>query len=166
MIPRRNIPFKTFTSFFPELDLPVILTSESASEFSKFNDPFPMEILKEYFEELDEFDEFTEYVPCLRIPETGDFTALIYYKASLLDYAFYIVSYDKEGNLLTKKPLNRISVDGNKIKNSACIIEDDWNIKIVAGEQNTKDIDYNTDNSKTTSLEILPTGDIVYTLQD
>lgn len=167
MIAKKLIPFKKFLSYFPEVELPIILTSDSASEISKYNTPFAKQIVEEYCMEWDtEVDEFTEYIPCFKLPETGDFSVLVYYKATLLSYGFFIVSYLNNGDLIGRKPLNSIELDSGKIKNSAAVIDEDWGINIVAGEQDIKELDYRSDKSKMTSLEILPTGDIIYTLQD
>lgn len=164
---QRNISFQSFLEFFPEVELPVMLTSETASEFSKYNHPFSASIIQEYCIEWDiEVDEFTEYIPCFKIPDTGDFTAIVYYKATLLEYGFFIVTYLNSGELISKKPLNSILLADDSIKNSAATIDEDWVIKIVSGEQVIKELDYDTSKSKTTSLEILPTGDIIYGLQD
>ena len=164
---KKSIPFNKFVEYFPEISLPVMLTSETASEFSKFNHPFPPLIVEEYCREWDpQMDELTEFVPCFRLPDTGDFTVIVYYEATLLKYGFYIVSYQNDGHIISRKPLNSILITDGKIRNSAAIIDEDWGIKVVAGEQDISEIDYNTENTKMTSLEILPTGDITYTLDD
>jgi len=167
MIAKNQVSFEDFIAYFPSIELPIVLTDTSASEFSKFNQPFSGTIVEKYFNSWDKkIDEFTEYIPCFRIPDTGNFIAIVYYKATLLNYGFYIVSFDLKGNFISYKPLNNIHFENNLLSNAVTFIDEDWIIKIVAGEQDLDKHDYNPENSKITSLEILPTGDIINRLAE
>lgn len=163
MTSRKLVSFKDFTAYFPEIELPVILTKDSASEFSRYNKPFNNNVIEEYFVKWDkEIDEYSEFLPCFKIPETGEFTAFVYYKASLLKYGFYIITFDKNNDLLSIRPLNSIEIKAEKIENSAVIIDEDWLIRVVAGEQELHVEDYDANESRMSTMEILPTGDIIY----
>ena len=95
-----KIDFKNFLKKFPSVEMPVTISDEVSSEFSKINDPLPMPLIDQYiltYEEV-EPDDLTEYVACLRIPETNGFFAIIYGKASLMNYQYIFLPFQKTEN--------------------------------------------------------------------
>ncbi|MFT7452566.1 MAG: hypothetical protein ACI9VN_003301, partial [Patescibacteria group bacterium] len=93
MIKKQQATFKDFLQKFPKISLPVTLTEDSHHDFSKTNDPIPALMVEEFLMKLEteEVDEFTEYIPCFRIPKTDGFTAIVYFKAGLLNYEYNLL---------------------------------------------------------------------------
>ncbi|WP_235297247.1 hypothetical protein [Portibacter marinus] len=165
----KNRPsFSQFLDFFPPVELPINLTDETLVVFSKENKPLPMPFVREYImkHDLTEPDEFTEYVPCFQIPDTENFDAVVYWKAQLLNYEFHLVTFDKKGEFITGKVLGGTITNGNTVIKTVASIDQDWIIHIVSGEDDVRNPDYNPEDSKSFSMEILPTGDVIFSLNE
>ena len=126
--------FETFLSYFPEIDPPVTLTDESIDHISLTNDPLPDPLIYEFIKKWDtaEDDEFTEYVPCFKW-KLEKIHCIIYWKAGLLKYEYFLVTTDLKGEMIAKKSLCGTIVEGEIIKKSVARIEDENIINIVAG---------------------------------
>lgn len=150
--------------FFPKVELPVTFSDDYISTFSVNNKPIPSALIEEFILrwEGEEVDEFTEYVPCIQVPETDDYQALVYWKAGLLRYEFILVTIDKAGTLISRKPIASTLSDNNTVRKSVARIDEDLIIHIVAGE-NEGDREYDPAKSQGFSMEIIPTGDIIFT---
>lgn len=161
---QRKASFKDLLSFFPELELPTSFSEEHIIIFSKENKPLPPEIIEGFISKWETKDsEYTEFIPCGMIESNNDYTALVYWKGDLLKYEYIIVTLDPRGNLITKKTIASTIAEGSVIKKSVAYIDEDLIIHIVAGA-NEADTDYDADQSKAFSMEILPTGDIIFSL--
>jgi len=165
----KNRPsFSQFLDFFPPVDLPINLTDETLMVFSKENKPLPSPFVAEYIMKHDntEPDEFTEYVPCFRIPDTDNFQAVVYWKAQLLNYEFHIITFDNKGEFITGKVLGGTITNGDTVIKSVASIDKDWIITIVTGEDDVHNLIYNPEESKAYSMELLSTGDIIFSLNE
>lgn len=165
---KSNPSFTQFLNFFPELELPVHLTDESLSVFSQENLALPVPVFQKFISKYDntETDEFTEYIPCFRIPHTENFYGLVYWKAQLLNYEYHLVTFDIKGNFITGKVIGGLLTNGSTIIKTVATIDEDWVVHIVSGEDNVHAPNYNPESSKAFSMEILSTGDIIFTLND
>lgn len=163
-----KVDFKQFLSFFPEIEMPVILTDENLSVFSKENKVLPGPLVSEFIGSHDnsEADVFTEYIPCFRIPNTENFVGIVYWKAQLLNYEYHLVTYDLKGNFITGKVIAGIISNGNTLIKSVATIDEDWIIHIVTGEDDVRSPNYVADSSKAFTMELLSTGDIIFSLND
>lgn len=150
-------------SYFPEIELPVTLAEESAEAFSKNNKPLPPQIISEYIMkwETEEADEMTEFVPCLTVTKTEDFIGLVYWKASLLVYEFILVSITHAGDLISKKVIASTKLDGDIVKKSAAVIDEDLIVHIVAGATYSS-AGYEPSSSQSFSMEFMEKGEIVF----
>jgi hypothetical protein len=157
-----------FLDFFPPVELPVNLTDESIMVFSKENKAIPVLLQQEFIIKHDhtDSDEFTEYVPCFQIPETENFYAVVYWKAQLLTYEYHLVTFDKNGEFITGKVIGGTITNGNTIIKTVATIDEDWIIHIVSGEDDVRNPNYNPENSKAFTMELLATGDIIFSLTD
>ena len=155
----QKISFEYFLEKFPEIELPVTLSDDSASEFSKKNDPLPAQMIQEFID--DQEDEFTEYIACLRISNTHDFHAIIYWKAALLNYQYILTTYDKKGKLIDKSVIAGTYSDGKSLTKSVATIEEDWIIYIVSGQTAANTSTYDPTTSNAFNLELLATGEII-----
>ena len=107
-------------------------------------------------------DEFTEYLPCCSIPFTQQFHAVIYWKASLLNYEYVLATYGLRGKFITKETIGGTKVDGDVLTHSVATIDEDWLIHIVEGSaKDKKDEIYDPTKSKTITFELMDSGDIM-----
>jgi hypothetical protein len=166
-MPSIDLSFEHFLTYFPEVELPVILSEESPHTFDRHNTPFPAHIIEAYLVRIDpgKIDEFTEYVPCFRLPDQADFHALIYWKAGLLDYQFHLVTYDKKSfNLIDHKTLAGVQSVNNKLSRSVATIDEDLIIHVVKGESAEEDSPYDASSTTSYHFELLPGGQIISSL--
>ncbi|MBK7807462.1 MAG: hypothetical protein IPJ51_14320 [Saprospiraceae bacterium] len=150
--------------YFPETELPVLISEDHLSEFEINSDPFPQVFIDEVLLEWEkEADEFTEFIPCFRLPKEEKFNAIVYWKGALLRYDFVLVTLDKNGELINKKSIASTIVNDNVIKKSVASIEPDLIINIIAG-QTLDGEEYDASMSKAFAMEILPTGEIIFAM--
>jgi len=159
--------FNAFRSYFPEIELPVTLSDDSIIEINKYNKPLAQALIERIIIPIEgnDIDEYTEFVPCMQLPPTDDYYALIYWKGKLLSYEYVLVTFDKSSNLLSRKVISGTRVEDNKVIKSVCNIDEDLIIHIIVGgqEENAK---YDAQSSQAMSMEILTSGDIIFSLQE
>lgn len=163
-----NITIEELLSFFPEVELPVQITEELVMTAESVNKVMPAAVIEAFivkWEGQEEFDEFTEFVPVLRLPSTDEFHAVIYWKGGLMRYEYILVTLDTKGNLITRRPVSSTLSDGVTVKKSVATIDEDLIIHIMAGE-NLANGRYNPENSQAFNMEIMHTGDIIFSLGD
>lgn len=156
----------TFTSFlkkFPEIALPITLTEESHIEFSRRNSPLSQEMIMEYILKIEQFDfdEFTEFIPCVKISKTDGFHAIIYWRASLMDYEYTLATFTPKGQFIDKKVIAGTKMRDGVLVRSVTTIEDDWLIYIVMGTSDPDEEEFTAVNSRSLNMELLATGEIV-----
>lgn len=163
-----NVTIDELLGFFPEVELPIEITEDLVIAADSVNKVLPPQIIEAYlveWERSEEFDEFTEFVPILRILETDEFYGLIYWKGGLMRYEYILVTLDKLGNLITRRPIASTISDGVTVKKSVATIDEDLIIHIMAGE-NLVNAKYDPANSQAFNMEIMPTGDVIFSLGD
>jgi len=150
--------------YFPETELPIIVSEDYLSDYETNADPFPQVFIDEVLLEWEkDADEFTEFIPCFRLPKEEKFNTVVYWKGALLRYDFIMVTLDKNGELINKKSIASTIVNDNVIKKSVASIEPDLIINIIAG-QTLDGEEYDASMSKAFAMEVLPTGEIIFTL--
>lgn len=159
--------FAEFIDFFPVLELPVSLLPDIGLIPSDTM-PLPGILLDTYILpfEGDEVDEYTEYVPYGRILGTKNYHALVYWKASVMQYEFILATYDPEGKPLSHAIIGGLRSDQEGILHSVAIIHEDLSITIAEGltAETEQSIDMNKTN--TYQMAILPDGSISYDLNE
>ena len=162
---RKNptVSFNHFIDSFPELNLPVVLTEDAQAVFSKENLPLSKTLIEQFIIPLDnEIDEFTEYVPCFRVPKTFDFHAIVLWKGGLMNYQFFLITFDKKGQLIQKESIAGTQVKGDSLLRTVATIEEDWTIASVVGVASTHDVlSYDPATTLDSTLELLPDGRII-----
>ncbi len=162
----QNFNFKQFLEYFPEVDLPVTLTEDSSLDFSRLNTPFAGEIIANYIIPIEaETDEFTEYLPCFKIKNTTNFHAVVYWKAGLLNYEYKMVTFSKNGELIDGKVIAATITNQETIVRTVSTIDEDWIIHTVVGQQEVDTTSLNK-KSKSYTLELLGTGEIIFSLNE
>jgi hypothetical protein len=152
--------------YFPEIDLPIMISEDHLSSFEANCDPFPAAFIADFIMEWEkEADEYTEFIPCFRIPKEPKFDAIVYWKGGLLKYEFILVTLNKQGELISKRSIASTVITGNVIKKSVASIEPDLIINIIAG-QTLDGEEYDASMSKSFAMEILPSGEIIFNLGD
>jgi len=164
-----SIPiFKDYLACFPKVELPINLSRDSRFEFAKVNKPFPKAIIEEFIIPMEEseIDEFTEYEPCLMIDKDEEFKALIYWRGKMYSYEYILATYDKNNLVVTRKVIAGTRFDDKNIVESVAHISEDFIISIMVGQQDASAKDYNPEMSKSMSMEVLSTGDVIFSLHD
>lgn len=164
----KKIQLEDLLEFFPEVELPIEVTEDLVMTAEKVNKIIPAAIIEEFivkWEGTEDFDEYTEFVPILRIREAEEFHALLYWKGGLMKYEYILVTLDKLGNFITRKPIASTLSDGNTVKKSVSKIDEDMIIHIMAGE-NVVNGKYDPSKSQAFNMEILHSGDIIFSLGD
>jgi len=160
-----KVDFKSYKSYFPEVELPITLSDEKVMTFSSENKALPAGFIAEFIQPIEkEIDEMTEFIPCLKVPNTKDFSALVYWKGSLMKYEFILVTYDKNNRFICRRSIASVIVDGELVKKSVASIDEDLIISIIAGENKNGDEEYNPKNSKAFSMEILGDGEVIFSV--
>jgi|JI10StandDraft_1071094.scaffolds.fasta_scaffold30777_3 hypothetical protein len=150
--------------YFPETELPIIVSEDYLSDYETNADPFPQVFIDEVLLEWEkDADEFTEFIPCFRLPKEEKFNTVVYWKGALLRYDFIMATLDKNGELINKKSIASTIVNDNVIKKSVASIEPDLIINIIAG-QTLDGEEYDASMSKAFAMEVLPTGEIIFAL--
>jgi hypothetical protein len=154
--------FEFFLSFFPEAELPVNLSSDYFSMFGTLNNPVPELLSKKYiylaFE--NDNDEFAEIIPCFSLPETENFKGIVYIKISLLNYDFYLHTFDNAGRTIAYEIISSLNSDGSEIHEKAAMIDDLIRIWIMEGD-NGESNNFDPANSKFISFHVNDNGEIV-----
>jgi hypothetical protein len=164
----KEIQLEDLLGFFPEVELPIEFTDDLVLTADSVNKVLPASIIEEYivkWEGGEQFDEFTEFVPILRIREAEEFHALVYWKGGLMKYEYILATLDKLGNLITRRPIASTMSDGNTVKKSVSKIDEDMIIHIMAGESEVN-AKYDPSKSQAFNMEILHSGDIIFSLGD
>ena len=160
--------FKDFLNFFPVVDLPVNLTDESIFAFQHENAPLPQAIINQFILPIDEgkFDEYTEFMPCFQFQDTHQFTAIVYWRAQLLQYQYILATFDESNKFVTSAVIAGTQSNGEQILQSVAHIDEDWIIHIVEGSLSSKSNVYDPEESKNFNMEILATGEIIFSLNN
>ncbi len=156
--------FAAFLGKFPEVRLPVVLNDEIHHEFSRHNDPLPGLMIERFIAPLEDepVDDLTEFIACFKIPDTGEFYAVVYWKAALLNYQYVLATFTKSGLLVDKRVIAGLYSDGKTLTTSVATIDEDWVIHVVSGQSDANSAHlYDASQSKMYELELLPEGKIV-----
>lgn len=153
--------FDLFLSAFPEVKLPVSISEETIHVLSQQNIALNERLVREFilpYEE--EVDDLTEFVACFRLAEIEDFHAIVYWKASVMNYQYVLATFTKSGVLVDKAVIAGTFSDGKVITRSYARIDEDWSITIVSGQTEGSADYYDASSSRTTEMELLPDGKI------
>jgi hypothetical protein len=160
---KTDISFDHFLERFPEVKLPLTLGEDSHHDFSRSNEPLNKLMIQQYILPLDDgpVDEYTEFIACVRIPETYEFHAIIYWKAGLMTYQYSLVTFTKKGLLIDKRVIAGTFSDGKMLTKSMATIDEDWIIYVVSGQASSSKSAYDASSSTAYKLELLPDGKII-----
>ncbi len=160
-----HISFRQFLEKFPEIQLPVTLSEETAHLFSKENHPLPALMVEKFMltpEERNSLDDMTEFVPCFRLPDTHSFHALVYWRGALMDHQFVMLTFSEDGHPIDRRVLAGLYSDGKEVVQSVAHLEEDWTIYVVTGKQKVEaKLGENASQNTAREFELLPEGQII-----
>ena len=155
-----SVYFPDFVEKFSIVELPIILSPESQIEFSRENEPLhPLEI-EQYIGEVDS-DNHEEVIACFRIPETGDFVAIVYWRAKLLVYEYILATYSLKGELISQKVIAGMKAVDETVKQRAVTLDEEWTIYMIDSIIDSSNPIPDVSESKTKTFELQETGDIL-----
>lgn len=162
-----NVSLETLFEYFPEVELPITFSEDLVNTADSVNKVLPAKVIEQFIVpwENSEIDEFTEFVPVLKLKGPEEFHALVYWKGGLMQYEYILVTLDKSGELIARRPIASTLSDGKTVKKSVAQIDEDLIIHIMAGA-NLANEEYDPNNSQAFNMEILFTGDIIFSLGD
>lgn len=172
--------FNLFLTYFPEIELPVLLGEEEHHTFSSENEVLPSDLVGKFLLQGDyEFvplatniegelneaaeSEFVEYIPCFKLPDTENFHAVVYWKADLLTYEYVLNTFDNTGKSIAAHIIGGMKAEGNTVKQSVTSIQQDGFIYIAEGSAayQAGTTDFDALDEKTIRLELLNNGKIL-----
>ncbi len=157
----KDITFSEFLKIFPDTSFPAVISKDSILEFSRNNIALPAVAISKYILTWDpDTSEYVEYIPCFKFQLEKDFVAIVYHKAELLKYEYFLAVLDKKGNLISRKVIAGLISDGKQTIQSAATITNDFSIHI-AGANSTDTHLFDGNDSKQIYMEILANGQIV-----
>ena len=165
-----KVDFKNFLDRFPKIELPVTLRDDSHHDFEQ-NDPLQAQMITDFVAHYEavEPDEFTEYIACFQLPQTRQlageeqpkkttFHAVMYFKASLLQYDFVLATYSPTGVMIDKKAIAGMKVVGDKVRQTVATIDEKFSIFTAEGAITEGDEFYDANATKPRRFEILEDG--------
>jgi len=147
-----KVSFREFLNRFEEVELPISIGTETHMDFHATINPMPVPMVETFFIDtgiLSELDEFTEIIPVMKIPATSDFHAVISWKAGLLDYEYWLMTFDKVGNLIDKLRIAGTKVMDNLLLHAVVTITEELEVHVI---ENGRAADDETNFDPTRSL--------------
>ncbi|MFT6148213.1 MAG: hypothetical protein ACJAUH_000894 [Saprospiraceae bacterium] len=130
----QRISFQNFLNRFEEVSLPISIGTETHLDFSSQQNPLPVAMIDKFFIEtgvMTELDEFTELVPLMKIADTTGFHALIVWKAGLLNYEYWMLTFDDMEQLIDKKSIAGTKVMDNLLLHAVVSINEQREIHVM-----------------------------------
>ncbi|HMQ07060.1 MAG TPA: hypothetical protein PKC30_07140 [Saprospiraceae bacterium] len=161
------ISWAVFLSYFPTIELPVTLNEETLDVFSRENKVLPAAAISHFILQWEgnHDDGMTEYIPCFALPAAEEFTGLVYWKGGIAKYEFILVTIGKDGRLISRKSLASTQFNSKSIRKSVAMIDEDLIVHIMAGAL-SDDKDYEASSSRAFCMEILSSGDVLFTMDE
>lgn len=130
-----QITFENFLQFFPYVELPYTITSETQRLISRKNDPLSVTWLQAFVLGEDyEVDDYTEYMPCFSIPDTYGFWAVVYWEAALEGNTYWLATFSREGILIDQKKIAGTRYSNDGLYQMVCTIGESWMFSMAEGK--------------------------------
>lgn len=162
---QNRITFENFLQFFPYVELPYTITSDTQRLISRKNDPLAAEWLFHFV--LDQeavVDDYTEFMPCFSIADTHGFWAIVYWEANLEGTTYFLTTFSKDGILIDKKKIAGTKYTEDGLYQMVCTISETWLFSCAEGrldaQGNTAPISPDSTHLHTT-LQMTGDGEIV-----
>ena len=156
----KPLTFDAFINYFPEIDLPVVLTQESVHSFSSINTPLPPSAIGDYLlaASEEEPDEFTEYIACFRFQVNEHILAIVFWRGSLLSYDYNLWTIDlRKKEVISKKIIAGTKANKEVLLRSDAVISVDFEIEVLVNHYDSSHQMYPTKSLKY-HIEIMDDG--------
>lgn len=160
-----RITFENFLSFFPMVELPYTITSDTQRLISKQRDPLSATWMFNFVLDKDVVvDEYTEFMPCFALPDTHDFFAIVFWEAGIEGSTYFLTTFSKNGIIIDKAKIAGTKYDQDGLYQMVCTVSPTWLFSCAEGRL---DRDGNTapvssdQNHVHTSLQLTGDGEIV-----
>lgn len=163
---RPNIKFDDFLKRFIETEWPVVLTEETYEEFSRQQLPIPQLLIEAFIRPFETIDEHTEFVPCIKWQVAKDVTAIVYWKAELMQYQYILATYNPAGFQLDRQIIAGTDYKREKVVRRVATIVDDNSVHILEGSENIAKGDFDPRDTDRYTLEITEKGEIIFSLMN
>lgn len=153
--------FSKYIDLYQTIPFPVTLHKDAHHDFSKQDKGIRPEFLEAYVTPYigQNDDEFTEYVPCFQLKSEKNYIAVVLWRAALLEYEYYVMTYNNAGDLIHHQVIAGMKSDGEHIITRIAIIDDDTHFHMVEGAMNDKnETDYDPANTREYTFELTPDG--------
>jgi hypothetical protein len=160
--------FRNLLKCFPEINLPISLSSDEHLVFSRENKPIPQMLVEAYLTDDPEtgLGEFEEYVACFRLPRSEQFVGLVYWKADLMEYQYILRTFDNRGEVIATQLIAGTKSNGETILRRVASFDEEGMILVAEGVAQADDRHYNAEETRNYEMEILPTGDILQMMNE
>lgn len=160
-----QITFSNFLNFFPKVELPFTISSETQRRISIENEPLSAQWMYHFvLGKEEEIDEFTEFMPCFLLPKTNDFHAIVYWEAGIEGSTYYLTTFSKNGVLIDKVKVAGTKYDQTGLYQMVCAISPSWMFSCAEGRLdeygNTAPVSSENHHIQTT-LQLTGDGEIV-----
>jgi hypothetical protein len=154
--------FADFVGKFPPVSMPVTLGEDTHHTFSTENEPLPEAMIAQFIHPTDPDapvdDEFTEYIACFSLEDAAPFIALVWWKATLLNYEYVLATFTEKGQLIQRRVIAHTRVlDNGKVDRAVATINEEFEIYIAEGSSSDGET-FDPGSSKSYQIEILPNG--------
>lgn len=153
--------FSKFIDLFQTIPFPVNLHQDAHHDFSKQDKGIKPELLNAFvIPHIGQHDdELTEYVPCFRLKAQKNFIAIVLWRAALLEYEYYVMTYNNAGDLIHHQVIAGMKSDGENIITRIAMIDNESVIHMVEGiVENENALDYDPSITREFTFEITPDG--------
>ncbi len=159
------LTFADFLAKFPPITMPATLGEDTHHTFGTENMPLSDALIAKFIhpvERVDADDEFTEYLPCFAIDNTEQFIALVWWKATLLNYEYVLSTFQADGQLISRQVIGftRVERDGS-IHRAVATINEEYEILIAEGRSSGPGDAFDPTTSRTRHVEIMANGEII-----
>ena len=147
--------------FFPLVPLPVTLGEDTHHDFSQHNEPLPGELARQFLPSGDsepDDEEITEYVPCFRMEDVGNFYTLVYWRAAMLSYSYHLATFSARGDLIDHKIIAGTFYAQGVLTQSMATISEAHIIYIVMGQLAAAQAAFDAGSSAVNHLRITEAG--------
>ncbi len=151
--------FAEFLLKFPEIELPATLGEDTHHTFSTENEPLTEAMVAAFIGEPE--DEFTEFVPCFMVGATEQFVAVVWWKAGLLNYEYFLATFKLDGQPVARRVIASTRASGDSLALMVAHITPELVVYIAEGRGNLKELD--PLSRHTFTVQFLPNGEFFQT---
>ncbi len=152
--------FGQYLDFFPDVEFPVVLSSEYMQIFSKENKPLPEHLTLKFMNQGSEAEgNDLEYIACFKFPPQKNFHAVIFLKIDIMNYQYILQTFDAKGVEIDRKKIAGMEVVENELKENVALIDEDLIILNMKGSQDINE-DFDIKERTSFAYEILEDGKI------